>query len=82
MWRILQAVLATGDTLPFGDGFDHETFLAHWFGSHPALVATQGADVVGMYKLGPNYPGRGSHIDAFLQVIDWQAVAQRFQAAM
>lgn len=25
---------------------------------------------------------RGSHIDAFLQVIDWQAVAQRFQAAM
>jgi Fe-Mn family superoxide dismutase len=25
---------------------------------------------------------RGSHIDAFLEVIDWQAVAQRFQAAI
>jgi ribosomal protein S18 acetylase RimI-like enzyme len=62
MWNIFTAVIATGDALPFGADFERETFHAHWFGAHAAHVAVAGGDVVGMYKLGANYPGPGSHV--------------------
>lgn len=62
MWDIFRAVLATGDALPFSDGFDRETFQSHWFGAHAPYVAVAGSDVLGMYKSGANYPGRGAHI--------------------
>jgi L-amino acid N-acyltransferase YncA len=62
MWDIFQAVIATGDTLPFSDGLDHETFCKHWFGEQVSYVAEAEAAVVGMYKFGANYPGRGSHV--------------------
>lgn len=61
MWGIFQSVIATGDTLPFSDGFDQQTFQAHWFGEQ-TFVATANPDVLGMYKLGPNYPDLGSHV--------------------
>ena len=62
MWDIFQSVIAAGDALPFSEEFSRETFHSHWFGSQMAHVATAGADVLGMYKLGTNYPGRGDHV--------------------
>lgn len=62
MWAIFQAVIAGGDSLPFGDNFDRQTFAAHWFGGHQAYVALRGGQVAGMYKMGANYPDRGSHV--------------------
>ena len=62
MWSIFQAVIDAGDALPFATGFTRQTFDAHWFGSHRAYVATSDGNVLGMYKLGANYPDRGSHV--------------------
>lgn len=62
MWRIFDAAIAAGDALPFAEGFTRETFISHWFGAHKAYVATTCADVLGMYKLGANYPDRGAHV--------------------
>jgi ribosomal protein S18 acetylase RimI-like enzyme len=62
MWDIFQSVIATGDTLPFSSDFDRETFRSHWFGTQTAYVAAIGSRVLGMYKLGANYPGLGSHV--------------------
>lgn len=62
MWRLCQTVIATGDALPFSDDFDLDTFQSHWFGPHTAYVAVTEPGIVGMYKLGANYPGLGSHV--------------------
>ena len=61
MREIFQDVIATGDALPFSS-FDLDTFGDHWFGHHTSHVAVDGESVVGMYKMGPNYPDLGAHI--------------------
>ena len=62
MWAIFQSVIAAGDALPFAADFDRETFHSHWFGAQTSFVAIVGSAVLGMYKLGANYPGHGSHV--------------------
>jgi ribosomal protein S18 acetylase RimI-like enzyme len=62
MWGIFQSVIATGDTLPFSADFDQETFRTHWLGSPTSYVAATETGVLGMYKLGGNYPSHGSHV--------------------
>lgn len=62
MWRIFQEVSAAENALPFPDDFDVSTFQSHWFGPHRPYVATNDNGVVGMYKMGANYPGPGSHV--------------------
>lgn len=69
MWDIFQSVVATGDALPFPDGFERETFHTHWFTSQVPYVAVTDAGVVGMYKIGPNYPGLGSHVASATYVV-------------
>ncbi|WP_426344429.1 GNAT family N-acetyltransferase [Pseudoduganella sp. R-32] len=62
MWSIFQPLLAGGDAFPFGQGFEKSTFQLHWFGSHPAYVACAGNVILGMYKMGANYPDHGAHV--------------------
>jgi ribosomal protein S18 acetylase RimI-like enzyme len=62
MWDIFRSVIAPGDALPFSGDFDRETFQAHWLSSQTSYVAETDAGVVGMYKVGANYPGLGSHV--------------------
>ena len=62
MWGIFQSVIATGDALPFSSDFSRETFHSHWFGGQTSYVAVDDSAVLGMYKLGANYPGLGSHV--------------------
>lgn len=69
MWEIFRAVIASGDTLPFSTSFDIGTFRDHWFGAHAAYVAVDGPLVVGMYKLGPNYPDLGAHVASATYVV-------------
>ncbi len=73
MWRICQAVIAVGDALPFSDDFDRNTFRSHWFGSHASFVATTEAGIVGMYKFGANYPGRGAHVASATYLVSPEA---------
>ncbi|GAB2867086.1 hypothetical protein GCM10027277_40050 [Pseudoduganella ginsengisoli] len=62
MREIFNAIAAAGDALPFSSAMAPETFYSHWFGAHRAYVAEDGAGIIGMYKVGANYPDRGSHI--------------------
>jgi ribosomal protein S18 acetylase RimI-like enzyme len=62
MWDIFHSVIAAGDSFPFSDSFDREAFQSHWFGAQSSYVAVVGSDVLGMYKLGANYPDLGAHI--------------------
>ena len=62
MWVIFQSVIAAGDALPFTTDFDREAFHSHWFGTQTSYVAIADSAVLGMYKLGANYPGLGSHV--------------------
>src|SRR5687768_15178274 len=64
MWAIFQAVVATGDTLPFASATGDEFFRAQWLAGHggESFVALLGTTPCGMYKYGPNLPGLGSHV--------------------
>jgi len=73
MWRICQAVIAVGDALPFSDDFDLDTFRSHWFGPHASFVAVTEAGIVGMYKYGANYPGRGAHVASATYLVSPEA---------
>jgi L-amino acid N-acyltransferase YncA len=63
MWAIFRAVVATGDTLPFSEEMDKESFRLQWLeGSFSTYVASADARVLGMYQFGANHSGRGSHV--------------------
>lgn len=64
MWAAFQPLLASGDAFPFGQNFEKATFELHWFSSHPAYVAETGGELVGMYKMGANYPDHGAHVSS------------------
>lgn len=69
MWELLCAVIAAGDALPFGSSFGRATFDQQWALSPWVQVAIERADVVGMYKLGANYPDRGAHVASATYVV-------------
>ena len=62
MWDIFQAAIAAGDALPFSNELSVDTFRTHWFTTQTAYVAAIEGNVVGMYKMGANYPDLGSHV--------------------
>jgi ribosomal protein S18 acetylase RimI-like enzyme len=70
MWSMLQAVITPGDTLPFASDFGREAFESQWSAPQLVHVAATDADVSGMYKLGPNHAGRGSHVATATYVVD------------
>jgi ribosomal protein S18 acetylase RimI-like enzyme len=69
MWDIFQSVIAVGDALPFSNEFDREMFRSNWFSTQISYVAVVGSDVLGMYKLGANYPGPGAHVASATYVV-------------
>jgi len=63
MWRIFQAVVATGTSYSFAPETRRENGLAYFIGPQIASwVAETEGRVVGMYKLIPNRPDLGSHV--------------------
>ncbi|WP_308700833.1 GNAT family N-acetyltransferase [Pseudoduganella guangdongensis] len=62
MWAVFQPLLEGGDAFPFGAAFPKSTFELHWFSSQPPYVACDGGRIVGMYKMGANYPDHGAHV--------------------
>lgn len=73
MWAIFQPLLADGGAFPFGEGFEKATFQLHWFGSHPSYVACAGGQILGMYKMGANYPDHGAHVASATYAVAVQA---------
>ena len=69
LFSIVRAAAAEDATLPFRE-MPTAMCEAHWFGSHQAWVAVdEGGDIVGVYKLGENYPDRGSHVASATYVV-------------
>ena len=56
--------------------FEVETFRAHWFLSQTPYVAVLQGRVVGMYKMGPNFPDLGAHVASATYVVDAPAQGQ------
>lgn len=70
MWAIFSAAIATEDALPFAGTFEAGTFRSHWFGLQPAYVAILEGRVVGMYRMGANFPDLGAHVASATYVVD------------
>lgn len=63
IWRILHAVVATGDTYAIDPYISREEALAYWLGADiQAYVAESLGRIVGTYILRPNQSGGGSHV--------------------
>lgn len=82
MRAIFDAVVATGDTLPFSGAMAPEVFHSHWFGAHRAYVAEDGAGIAGMYKMGANYPDLGAHISSATYLVAPSAQGKGIGRAM
>jgi L-amino acid N-acyltransferase YncA len=64
MWTIFQAHAAEGETYAQDAGTSREETYDYWFVPEASTyVAVRGEDrLLGMYKLQPNYVGRGAHV--------------------
>ena len=63
IWRIFQAVIASGDTYVFTTDTPEHDGVAYFIGPGiTSFVAEEQGRVIGVYKLIPNHAGRGSHV--------------------
>ena len=62
MLALFHSVMSEGDTLPFRDEVNLDFIESQWLGAHGCVVAYRQGFLLGMYRYGPNMPGRGSHI--------------------
>ncbi len=62
MLELLRSVSLEGDTLPFRNDVDGDFIDSQWLGAAGCVLAVQNEVLLGMYRYGPNMPGRGSHI--------------------
>ena len=71
IWKIFQAVIEPGDTYAFTSETTEDQAVAYFLGEGiTCFVAEDLGRVVGMYKLIPNRPGRGSHVSNASFMVD------------
>lgn len=63
VWKIIQAVISTGDTYTFAPDSPREKMLGFWFGEDKeTYVAVLDGQILGTFFLKANQPDLGSHI--------------------
>jgi len=63
VWRIIEAVIATGDTYVFDPETPEDEMIAYWFSPEKHIyVADEDGEILGTYWLKANQPGLGSHV--------------------
>lgn len=64
IYPFFSSIVAAGRTYAFPENLSLEDARPWWMEQPPGVtvVAVEGAKVVGSAKMGPNWPGRGSHI--------------------
>lgn len=64
VYPFFSAIVAAGRTYAFPEGLSLEEARPWWMEQPPGLtvVAVEGDTIVGSAKMGPNRPGRGSHV--------------------
>jgi len=62
VYPIFAAITAAGETYAYPEQLSSADGQAVWMGQGRVVVAEVGGEVVGTATMGPNRPGRGSHI--------------------
>ncbi|EIJ41565.1 sortase-like acyltransferase [Beggiatoa alba B18LD] len=63
LWKILHAVIQTGETYSFAPETDKKTLLDYWLSSHVwTYVALIENEIVGTYLIKENHAGQGAHV--------------------
>jgi|SRR5680860_413454 len=64
IWPIFQEVVKAGETYTYDPTWSSDQARAEWVEAPPghAVVACDGPRLLGTAKMGPNRPGRGSHV--------------------
>ncbi len=64
VWTIFREVVAAGETYAYDPDWSSEEARGVWVEAPPGhtVVACEGPRVLGTAKMGPNRPGRGSHV--------------------
>ena len=64
MLAIARSIAEAGDTYAFDPDISDPALLSYWQPEAPwqAFAACEGGQLLGMFRLGPNQPGPGSHI--------------------
>jgi GNAT superfamily N-acetyltransferase len=64
IWPIFSAVVAAGDAYAYDPDWSEDEARAVWVLEPPGAtaVACEGDEVLGTAQMGPNRPGRGSHV--------------------
>lgn len=76
MFAIVRQAATAEDSLPFRDMPD-ATCEAHWFGPHQSWVAEDDRGrILGIYKLGDNYPDLGAHVASATYIVAADARGQ------
>lgn len=70
IWPFFSAIVAAGETYAYPEDLTLETARPLWMDGH--VVVAEGADgtVLGSAKMGPNRPGRGSHVATASFMVD------------
>jgi len=62
IWPFFSAIVAAGETYAYPEDLTPEAGRLLWMDGWHVVVATDGPTVLGTAKMGPNRPGRGSHV--------------------
>ncbi|NNE66320.1 MAG: GNAT family N-acetyltransferase [Pyrinomonadaceae bacterium] len=63
IWKIIEAVISTGEFYSFKPGSPRAEMLAYWCGSDKhCYVAEADGEIVGTFVMKDNQPGLGSHV--------------------
>jgi GNAT superfamily N-acetyltransferase len=72
IYPFFSAIVAAGETYAYPDGLSAEEARAYWVASPPGrtVVAAERGAILGSATMGPNRPGRGSHIATASFMVD------------
>lgn len=64
IYPFFATIVSAGDSYAFPDGLSLEEARPWWMETSPGrtVVATEGNEILGSAKMGPNRPGRGAHV--------------------
>jgi GNAT superfamily N-acetyltransferase len=72
IWPFFAEIVAAGETYAYPEGLTREEARSVWMEEPPwqTVVAVRGDTVAGSAKMGPNRPGRGSHVATASFMVD------------
>jgi GNAT superfamily N-acetyltransferase len=72
IYPFFSAIVAAGQTYAYPEGLPVEAARSYWVAAPPGhtVVAVDGQTVVGTATMGPNRPGRGSHVATASFMVD------------